>query len=330
MGRVGRAPGFFLGAAAGVVGAGTAAAAVLSGDFFLFTVGSILLGVFNGFGGFYRFAAAEAATPTYRGRAVSYVMAGGVIAAFAGPALARWSRALLETEFAASYAVLGVVFLPALLLPLLLRLPAPADTSVEGRARSLAEIARQPVFLVAALGAVVGYGVMALLMTATPLAMQEHEHGFSSTSLVIQWHVLGMFVPAFFTGYLIGRLGVLTVMMGGAVLGAGAVAAALAGLEVGHFLVSLVLIGVSWNFLFIGGTTLLTESYRPSERSKTQALNDFLVYASTTTAVFSAGALEHLVGWRAVNMAVVPFVALVLAGIVWLAVWRRRQALPAR
>jgi MFS family permease len=330
MARFGRAPGFFLGAAAGIAGAAAATVAVLLGDFLLFVVGALLVGVFNGFGGFSRFAAAEAATPDYRGKAVSYAMAGGVVAAVAGPSLARWSRTLLDTEFAASYGLLIAVYVPALLLPLLLRLPRPAEPTVEGGGRPLGSIARQPVFLVAVLGAMVGYGVMSLLMTATPLAMRGHDHGFAATASVIQWHVLAMFVPSFFTGHLISRFGVLSIMMTGALLGVGAVGAALAGLEVGHFLVSLALLGVSWNFLFIGGTTLLTESYRPEERAKTQAVNDFLVYAATAAASLSSGALQHLVGWRAVNLGVVPFLLAIMLGILWLAVRRHREAVPAR
>jgi MFS family permease len=326
MARAGRPAGFSLGAGVGILGALSAAVAITEGSFVLFLVASLLLGVFNAFGGFYRFAAAEAATPAYRGRAVSYVIAGGVVAAFAGPAIAVWSRTLLAAEFAGSYALLALVYLPAVLIPLWLRRPHSAEPVASSRGRSLPDIARQPVFLVAGLGAIVGYSVMAFLTTATPLAMDEHQHEFSATALVIQWHVLAMFVPSFFTGQLISRFGVLSVMLAGGLFGIGAVVTALAGLALGHFLVSLVLLGLSWNFLFIGGTTLLTESYRENERAKVQGLNDFLLYGVTAVASLSAGAVQSWAGWWTVNLAALPMLALVLAGVAWLALRRREEA----
>jgi MFS family permease len=168
----------------------------------------------------------------------------------------------------------------------------------------------------------VGYSVMSLLMTAAPLAMKEHDHGFSSTAFVIQWHVLGMFLPSFVTGHLIARLGVLRIILAGAVLAAASVVAALSGAVVGNFLVSLFLLGVGWNFMFVGATTLLTESYRPIERAKTQAVNDFLVFGSAALASLSAGALQNSFSWSAVNIGVIPLLGLLLASLGWL-VYRR-------
>lgn len=326
MGRTGRAPGFVLGALAGVGGAALATAGILQGSFLLFCAATVLFGVFNGFGGYYRFAAAEASTPDYRPRAVSYVMAGGVVAALAGPNLARWARELVgQAEFAGSYAVLLGIFSLAVVLPLFLRIPRPPRVVEGDGGRPLVEIARQPAFVVAVMGAMVGYAVMVLLMTATPLAMRDHAHDFSATATVIQWHVLAMFVPSFITGHLIVRFGVLNVMLAGGALGAGALVAGFSGTGFLSFLFCLLLLGTSWNFLFIGGTTLLTETYRPEERAKTQALNNFLVFSTVTVASLSAAALLIQLRWQAVLLGVVPLLVLILALVLWLKARRRAE-----
>jgi MFS family permease len=187
----------------------------------------------------------------------------------------------------------------------------------------LLEIVRQPVFLVAVTGAMIGYGVMTLVMTATPLAMVECGYSFSDSAFVIQWHVLGMFVPSFFTGHLIARFGVLKVMLTGAGMFAGCVALNLSGIAIWQFWSALILLGLGWNFLYIGGSSLLTEAYLPDERAKTQAVNDFLVFGMVTIASFSSGALHHFLGWNAVNLGVVAPVLLVSSAIVWLLARRR-------
>jgi MFS family permease len=176
---------------------------------------------------------------------------------------------------------------------------------------------------VALAGGALGYGVMALVMTATPLAMHQHAHAFAETAFVIEWHLLGMFVPSFFTGQIIRRFGVLNVMAVGALLNVACVAVNLSGAGVAHFWAALVLLGVGWNFLFIGGTTLLTETYNEAEKAKAQALNDFTVFTVITISVLSAGALQHHLGWHAVNLGVLPLIAVILAGILWLRHQRR-------
>ncbi len=324
MGKLGRRFGFMLAAAIGVGGAVLATSAILAGRFWLFILASMLLGIFYGFAGYYRFAAADAATDDFRGRAISYTMAGGVVAAFGGPYLARGLQHVMgSAEFAGSYASLIAIFLLALLLPAGLRLPRPP--AVRFRAgRPLATIARQPVFLVALAGGMFGFAIMILVMTATPLAMKALQYGFGSTAIVFQWHVLGMFAPSFATGHLIRRFGVHNIMLTGGLLALAAVAVNLGARGgVVWFWLGLLLLGVAWNFLFIGGTNLLTEAYRPEEKAKTQALNDFLVYGAVAAASLSAAALEHGYGWRAVNLVVLPFIAVVVIAILSLRTRRR-------
>lgn len=329
MKRTGRRTGFLLGASAGILGGGLCSYAILNGSFVLFCVGAFCIGVSNSFGQFYRFAAADAASEDYRSRAISYVMAGGVIAAFSGPNLAVFSRDLLPVSFAGFYAaVVGVMLVSATLISLLTIPPPPANERAAG-GRPLGEIARQPSFIVAVLGGIISYAVMNLLMTATPLAMDTYDHPFESTALVIQWHVVGMFAPSFFTGHLIRYFGVLTVMATGALLLLGCVMVNLSGVALEHFWSALVLLGVGWNFLFVGGTTLLTDTYTPPEKAKTQALNDFLVFGTVTCTAFASGALHSLYGWRALNLGVLPAIGVALLAVGLLALRRRQVAVPA-
>jgi MFS family permease len=324
MGRVGRRMGFALGATIGFAGAGIAAAAIGAGSFSAFCAGAALLGIFNGFGNYYRFAAADAATNEYRSRAISYVMGGGIVAAFAGPTLASWTRgATPGAEFMATYAVFAGLCAAAILLSMPMLLPPARREASADSGRPLRAIARQPVFIVALVSAAVGYGVMLLLMTAAPLALHEHAFTFAATAFVIQWHVLGMFAPSFVTGRLAERFGVLNVLLAGCGLGAVTIVASLAGPSLAAFWVGLVALGVSWNFLFVGGTTLLTEAYSPSEKAKTQALNDLVVYTVVAAASLSAGGLQQALGWRNVNLLAVPALLLTF-GAVWLLKVRRR------
>jgi MFS family permease len=326
MQAIGRRAGFLIGSSIGIGGALLAAYAIVHDSFALFALAAALSGVFAGFGNYYRFAAADTASDAYRSSAISYVMAGGVVAALVGPNLAHWTSDWLRAPFAGSYLALAGILVLSFLTLLWLDIPRPPVAERGGRA--LGAIARQPVFVVAALGAALGYGVMALVMTATPLAMHEHHYAFGDTAFVIEWHVLGMFAPSFFTGHLIRRFGVLTVMLMGGVLNAACVAVNLSGTQLGHFWLALFLLGVGWNFLFIGATTLLTDAYTPAEKAKTQALNDFLVYGGVTLAVLSAGSLQHHLGWRAVNLGVIPLILVTLAAIAWLVRTRRRAATP--
>lgn len=323
MRHVGRRHGFMVGALLGMVGAVLAVYAVSQQHFVLFCTAHLLLGGFNGFGQFYRFAAADVSSAAFRSRAISYVLAGGVLAAVIGPNLAVWTRSSFSIDFLGGYAALLGVFSLSLLISSLLSIPRPSVQEVTGSTRPLAQLARQPLFMVAVLGAMVGYGVMNLLMTATPLAMHGHHHSFDATAMVIQWHVLAMFAPSFFTGQLINRWGVLSIMLIGALMLLGTVVVNLSGSSVAHFTGALILLGVGWNFLYIGGTTLLTESYWPAEKAKTQALNDFLVFTTVTCTALSVGALHGWLGWQAINIAVVPMIMLTVMATLWLQ-WRQR------
>jgi MFS family permease len=322
MKRSGRRLGFLIGAAIGIAGACLSTYAIFAGSFVLFNMGSLLLGIFNGFGQFYRFAAADVATADYRSRAISLVLAGGVVAAFIGPNLARLTRDSMPVTFAGSYAAIIVIHLLALSMIATLHIARPSAEERREQGRPLLEVALQPVYIVAVLSGMIGYGVMNLVMTATPLAMDFYQHPFSDTAFVIQWHILGMFVPSFFTGHLIKRFGVLNIMSLGGIVLIGCVLANFAGTGVWHFWLALLLLGIGWNFLFIGATNLITETYRPAEKAKAQALNDFLVFGTVTATAFTSGTLQHLFGWRIVNAGVIPLIVLVLLTTLWL---RRQQ-----
>jgi MFS family permease len=327
MRKIGRRGGFSVGAGFGILGTAVAMLGVLWGSFWIFCLGTLLNGVYNGFGQFYRFAAVDGSSDTWRSKAISYTLAGGVIAAVLGPELAKISKDwLAPVTYAGSFAALSGVAVLALLVLQFIRIPMPSAAERSGEGRPLAEIARNPTFIVAVFAAMVGYGVMAFLMTVTPLAMVAHQHTFDSAAFVIQWHVLAMFAPSFVTGALVARFGVLRIMQSGAVLLALCIAAGLAGADVHHFWLGLVLLGVGWNFLYVGGTTLVTETYRPAEKATVQAANDFLIFGTVTLAAASSGALHSAFGWVVLNLIVIPLVAATLAALVWLELRRRRVA----
>ncbi|UCD66060.1 MAG: MFS transporter [Deltaproteobacteria bacterium] len=321
MDRIGRKQGFMFACLFGISGGIFSTLGILQDQFWLFTLGTLQVGIFNGFGNYYRFAAADAVDKEYKSRAVSYIMAGGVVAAFVGPNLANITRGMITTApFAASFIALVSLYILSFMILSLLKLPPKQktkDISGKSTGRPLKVIAAQPMFVVALICGMLGYGVMALAMTATPLAMHHHSYPFSQTSFVIQWHVLGMFAPAFFTGHLIKRYGVLNIMLAGGILGVACMTINLAGSSVSHFWTALLVLGVSWNFLFIGATTLLTETYRPKERAKTQALNDFAVFTTVALSSLSAGALQNSYGWQTVNLGLMPLLAIILASILW-------------
>ncbi|HUA51695.1 MAG TPA: MFS transporter [Candidatus Sulfotelmatobacter sp.] len=326
MAKIGRRPAFMLGAASQLVGALAAAGALVVGQFSLFCLCGIFLGVANGFSIYYRFAAADTADETFRPKAISLVLAGGVAAALVGPEFARWSRdLLLPYTYAGTFVTLAAMALVNLAVLSRLDIPKPPPARFTG-GRPLLAIAAQPLFLVAVATGMVAYGTMSLLMTATPLAMAACSWRFEDSAFVIQWHALGMFAPAFFTGHLIRRFGVLAIMRGGAAIVALCLAVDLSGVAVMNFWVGLALLGVGWNFMFVGATTLLTETYRPEERAKVQAINDFCVFSGSATAAFSAGALQFHVGWSAMNWGVVP---LITAAFVGLMLVRRAAPRPA-
>ena len=327
MQRIGRKKAFLLACFFGVGGGVLTSVAILAGNFWLFVFGVLGMGIFNGFGNYFRFTAADSVEAPYKSRAVSYTMLGGVVAAIAGPTLARHSREWIATaEFAGSYLSVIVLYMGIFGVLSFLNIENEDFGRTRGNTggRPLIEIARQPDYIVAVICAMLGYSVMSFVMTATPLAMDQAAYLFDDTAIVIQWHVMAMFAPSFFTGNLILRFGVLRIMTTGAVFGLACAAINLSGTGFGHFLAALVLLGLSWNFLFVGATTLLTETYRPEERNKAQALNDFIVFSTVSLGSLSSGALQNAFGWQAVNQGVLPPLLLVLLAIAWLARFRAR------
>jgi MFS family permease len=318
MQRFGRRLGFMTSAVFGLAGAAVTTLGILLSNFRLFCSGAALLGIPNGFGQFYRFAAAEVASEEFRSRAISYVLAGGMIAAFAGPNLARWSKQLLPDEFAGSYASLIALYLLSLIIAALLRTPQPTAVSRVQGSRPLIVIARQRAYMVAMASAMVGYGAMNFIMIATPLAMKNYAHPFADTAFVIQWHLFGMYAPSLFAGHLIRRFGIFNVMLTGILLIAFCIAVNVAGHSISHLWSSMLLLGIGWNFLFIGATTLLTESYTVAEKEKAQALNEFMVFGIVALTSFSSGAAQHDLGWETVNLLVAPFLVLIFIANFWL------------
>lgn len=328
MRRVGRRAGFLAGAGIGLAAALTAALGVRLTSFALFVAGHALFGAYQAFANYYRFAAGEAAAPDFRSRAISWVIAGGVIAALLGPQLAYWTRDVLPSHpFLGSYLAQGGLALLALATIAGLRMPAPTAAVVAAPQRSRTELFMQPAFAVAVLGAAVGYAVMLLVMTATPVAMVGCGYAVGDAVRVIQWHVLAMFAPSFFTGALVARFGALQVMAVGFCLLIGHVAIALSGETLLHFGAGLVLLGLGWNFSFVGGTTLLTTAYRESERVRAQAINDFVVFGTVAVASLSSGWLYHRFGWQVLNLAALPVIGFAL--LATLALLRQRPATAA-
>jgi MFS family permease len=312
MRRIGRRAGFLLGATVGVGASLLAAHALQAQSFALFVLGHFLLGAYQGFANYYRFAAVEASDPAHASRAISLVVAGGIVAAFLGPQIGQWGRDWLPTQlFVGSYLIQAGLSVAALFLLAGLRLPAVARAQA-GATRPLAEIARQPALLMSIFGASVGYSAMIMAMTATPLAMLGCGLPGASVTPVIQWHVVGMFAPSFFTGSLIKRHGAPRIMQIGFALLLGHVAIAVSGLEYLHFLSALILLGVGWNFAFIGGTALLTQTYRPAEQAKVQMVNEFVVFGLVAVASLSAGWLYARFGWVLLNLSMAPLLIVAL------------------
>jgi len=323
--RYGRKRAFQMGLAVAMVSAGLCALAALIGSFWLLIAATVLAGYYNANAALYRFAAAELVGPEGRERAISWVLAGGILGGVIGPQLAQATRDALAAPFAGAYAALVVV--AALAMVALARIPFPAlphaPTGAAGRLPP--GVARQPAFIVAIAASALGYGVMNLLMAATPIAMAVCSHPFSAVAWVLEWHVLGMYVPSFFTGPLIRRVGVLPVLVVGVLLNAACIALALHGVDLMHFTAALLVLGVGWNFLYIGGTTLYTESYPATHRVRAQALMDRWVLGTMTLTSFSSGALVTTGGWQAMNLGALLPLGLLALMLVWL---RTRPAAP--
>ncbi|RYZ00365.1 MAG: MFS transporter [Comamonadaceae bacterium] len=321
--RHGRRRSFQIGIAVAFGAALLCAWAVISSSFWLLCTATLVAGYYNANAGLYRFAAAELAEPAWREKAVSIVMAGGLIGAVVGPNLAAATRGLFAVPFAGAYVALAVVAMLSMAVMSFIDFPAMPRADAGAGGRPLGEIVRQPVFLIAAAAGALGYGVMNLLMAATPLAMQVCSLPFSDIATVLQWHVIGMFAPGFFTGHLIRRIGVLPVMGAGVLLNAGCIAVALSGVDLHRFEIALFMLGVGWNFLFTGSTTLSMSAYRPEERDRAQAALNFSVFATVALTSFASGVLVTTQGWRLLNLSSLAPVALTGAALLWLA-WHRR------
>jgi len=325
--RFGRKNSFQLGLAVALGSALLCAWAAYTSQFWLLVGATVIAGYYNANAQLYRFAAAELAVPAFKEKAISLVMAGGLIGAIAGPNLAAYTRNLTSIPFAGAYlALAGVALLAMLLLSNISFPPVPVQTAHSG-GRPLGVIMRQPAFIVAAAAGALGYGVMNLLMAATPIAMQVCGLPFSDTALVLQWHVIGMFAPGFFTGHLIRRFGTLPIMGAGLALNILCVMVALSGVSLHEFLVALLLLGIGWNFLFTGATTLALTTYRPEEKDKAQGALNFCVFAVLALSSLASGVLVTTQGWWLLNMGSLLPLALTGAALVWLAWQKRRPAL---
>lgn len=318
MRRIGRRAGFLIGALSGASSGAFAAYAILQSSFEMFCAAMVFMGVYQACSQYYRFAAVESAPRDYVSRAVSFVLLGGVISALIGPTLAVSSRDLLApVPFAGAFAVAACVSVLALIPLAFLKIPRPAEEPSAAGARPLKVIMRQPAFVAAVCNAATSYGLMILVMTTTPLAMTACNFPIADTGSVIQWHVLAMFVPSFFSGPLIHRFGVLPILYTGMALFALSAVFAVSGIELLNFGGALILLGVAWNFLFVGGTTLLTEAYKPNEKAKTQGVNEFIVFGSAAIGSFSSGGLFNTSGWNAVNYGMAPFLVVTLVATIW-------------
>jgi MFS family permease len=326
MGAIGRRAGFLLASVIGICGAVCGSIAIYLESFPLFCLGTLGTGIYTGFGHYFRFAAIEVAAPEKKATALSYVLAGGIAAAVLGPNLAYLGKDLFALTYLGS--LLAVVLLYGInsINFLLIRLPAPLPRNLRQNTRPMLAILAQPAFAAAVVSATVGYSVMVLLMTATPLAMMHEQHQFGDVAFVIQWHVLGMFVPSFFTGHLINRFGAQRVILTGVAMMLVCVAINFSGSSVSHFWIALLALGVGWNFMFIGGTSLLASSYRVEESAKAQAFNDFIVFSVAALSSFSAGALLHWLSWQRVNFAALPVLMLAVLAQFWLWSNNRRSA----
>ena len=328
MKRIGRRAGFTVGALMGIIGAAICSFALYAGDFWLLCSGTLVFGVHNAVAQYYRFAAADAVSVDFKAKAISLVLAGGLIGGLVGPEVSKHTVDLLATRYLGAYLSLIGFLVLAVGVVQLLDIPSPAGDDHKIPARPLREIMTQPVFIVAVLGASIGYGVMNLLMTATPLAMGLCGHPYSAAATVIGWHVVGMFGPSFFTGSLIKRFGVHQVMTMGALLLYVVVAIALSGISVPHFWFALVLLGIGWNFLYIGGTTLITQVCSAAERAKTQGANESIIFLTMMVTSFGSGVLIDVKGWQVLNWLAVPFITVAAAAVLWL-YFRRRAAVAA-
>lgn len=323
---LGRKTTFMLSTLFGIGGGILGYLAILNHQFWLFVLATLLVGIFQGFGNYMRYAAAESVAVSVKSKAISFVMLGGILAAVIGPNLAKYSREWVqEAEFAGSYAsVIGLYILMFVVLSFLrfeedsMSKKDKDNNQKRDTGRPLLQIIKQPRYIVAVLSGMFGYGVMSFVMTATPLAMDQSAFPFNDTALVIQWHVLAMFAPSFISGNLIARFGLIKIMVSGVIFGLICISINLLGTTLWHFLIALICLGISWNFLFVGATTMVTDTYSPIEKNKSQAFNDFAVFSTVTVASLSAGALQNTFGWQMVNIGALPLLLIILVALIWL------------
>jgi MFS family permease len=324
--RWGRKRSFQLGLLTAFASALLCLLAVLVQHFWLLCAATVVAGYYNANASLYRFAAAELASAPQREKAVSLVMAGGLLGGIVGPNLANATRGMFDVPFAGAYVALAVAALLSAALLAFIQFP-PAPPARQGATgRPLSVIVRQPAFIVAALAGSLAYGVMNLLMAATPLAMQQCGLPFSDAALVLEWHVIGMFAPGFFTGHLIKRFGALPVMGVGLLLNLVCILVALSGVELHHFLVALCVLGVGWNFLFTGATTLSLQAYTSEEKDKAQAVLNFCMFATLALSSFASGVLVTTRGWTLLNFGSLVPVAVMAGALLWLALRQRATA----
>lgn len=321
MQRVGRRAGFILGAIAGALGGLIAATAIILGSFWLFCAGAFLCGIYQSFIGYYRFAAADIASPAMKPRVISWVLTGGLFAAILGPQLVILTKdMMMPFVFAASFFAQSIVALVAVGLLSTVSMPrgeSRESIAAQGSGRPILTIMAQRRFIVAAGCGVVSYALMAFVMTATPLAMVGCDLSMNDAFYAIQWHVIGMFAPSFITGQLIGRFGAETIIATGLILLALCGVVALSGLSVAHFWIALILLGIGWNFGYIGATTLVTQTHTAAERAKAQGANDFIVNGCQAIASASAGGVLAVFGWSGVVLVIFPPVAIAMLLLAW-------------
>lgn len=330
MRRIGRRAGFVLGTLIGAIGGVISALGIMRGDFWLFSLGTLCFGFFAGFGQFYRFAAADAAKPEFKSKAISLVLAGGVVAGILGPELAKVGKDMFASlPFVGAYVLLCATMLISAAILYFLDIPGLTKAERAKSGRPILSILSQPAVMVAVLSSTIAQGVMNLLMTATPIAMLHDAHEFDSIALVIEWHVVGMFAPGFITGMLINRFGELRMIAAGLLLELACVGIALSGTGVFEFWLAMLLLGVGWNFAFTAGTTLLTTAYTPAERAKTEGTMNLVVYGFVATLSLSSGALVHYFGWTWTNLGALPLLAIAAAATGWYALYLRRAPAAA-
>ncbi|ERS12091.1 MULTISPECIES: MFS transporter [Marinobacter] len=331
MKKVGRRRGFIMGAAiGGAGGGGLSFLGIAVQSFSVFCLGSLLLGLYQGFAMYYRFAALDVASPSFRSRAISFVLAGGVVAAFLGP----WNASAMgnlvsEVPSGGPYLVIAILALVAIALLSQLKVPYVGEPHEGESTRSLSAIARSPAFTVAVASGAIGYAIMVLVMTATPLAMRGQSFGMDQVAFIMQWHVLGMYAPSFFTGSLIARFGLGRILVTGCLILVGTAVTTILGTSLVHFWVALVLLGVGWNFLFIGGSTLLSTLHTEAERGKVQGINDLVIFVLVTIGSLMSGTLLHHLGWETMNLLMLAPIGCIALSVLWMRASSKRNLASA-